>query len=41
MEYLGSFAYLLLLVFMVCLVGAVVWLIFYYSWKAWKDFRKN
>ncbi len=41
MEYLTSFAYLLLLGLMVSLFGAVVWLIFYYTWKTWKDFRKN
>ena len=29
MEYLTAFAYLLLLVFMVCLFGAVAWLIFF------------
>ncbi|GMQ26371.1 hypothetical protein Aoki45_30530 [Algoriphagus sp. oki45] len=41
MEYLKSFAYLLILGVLLAFILGIFWLVFYYSWKTFIDFRKS
>ncbi|GMQ28000.1 hypothetical protein Aconfl_06430 [Algoriphagus confluentis] len=41
MEYLKSFAYLLILGVLLAFILGIFWLVFYYSWKTWKEFRRS
>ncbi|PZV80985.1 hypothetical protein CLV31_111152 [Algoriphagus aquaeductus] len=41
MDYLKTFGYLLFVGVQLAFVLGVFWLVFYYSWKTLKEFRKS